>query len=975
MTLRWRPSRATDLCHRLQHTLADDGPAALRDDEAAQRHLEECDECFRMLEALSALDAGFEAMPRMDAPDDLVESLLEGLPPAPLEEHPRGEAASRSPKRPLAEAARHGARALFGPGHPRLKAAVAFALLAAVSLPLYLQVASQRAVAPVEYFSVMVVPPETEAGADEAGEGLAGDGEGMGGESFDYMASPAEANLSFSVTAASAQERLRALGYLSVDPEKLEKLKELQKPYEESLVVIPDPAPGSAAEDSPIDPGAGGRGQFEARYGTADAKDEGAEANASLDRDRTAESDLPIWVGGETGITYRGGSPRIEPDVPGPFDGDDDERQRVRDRLRERLQSLPRGLQDAPAPAEPDTSNQPDGDDEETPDDSKGGKGAALEPVEQLTVTAEAPAVEAREMARLTLIPDGKTPAADPVPADPAQEPARQSVLTDKESPAVNPSRELARRFLAERDAVDVAGRPADGYWTNTYVPGDPVMRYLQARLAGGDRSVLRPSGQAAAGGGPRLHDGARRITQPFDPPASAALAIQLHSDRSAISGETRMLMQVGLAGTPRRGGRRPAMNVALVLDLRGEIPAETGAGLVALAGAFAEARDLGDRFRLFAAGRGDGELVTPENLRRGSVVVATGNLLADESPTLGPTLLEAVHLAMVRVAEGDDPAAPLGSSAVIVATSQRLDTHAEAFAALAHQSAVAGIPLSVVGVGDAVDLGELDALALAGQGSRRLLRDASQATGLIDRELAAAGRAVARAVRLRLSLAPGVRLIDVVGARRHGSVGAEQVRQAEYALDQRLARNLGLKADRGDDEAGIQIVIPTFYAGDHHAILLDVVVPGPGPVADVTVRFKDLVQLENAVARDRLEVARGDGGRGPLERNVLKNLLAQRLRDVLDSAGRSVAGGERQAAVSLLDEHCQLLTGLSVEVPGLYQDPDVAGDVVMLGEYVQVLGGDGVETLEVSRYLADSLRYAARLKVLPAPMPVGGAE
>lgn len=54
---------------------------------------------------------------------------------------------------------------------------------------------------------------------------------------------------------------------------------------------------------------------------------------------------LPIWVGTETNITFRGGSPRVESNTSGPFDNND--RERVRERLRERLRSLPRGLQDS----------------------------------------------------------------------------------------------------------------------------------------------------------------------------------------------------------------------------------------------------------------------------------------------------------------------------------------------------------------------------------------------------------------------------------------------------------------------------------------------------------------------------------------------------------------------------------------------------------------------------------------------------
>ena len=43
--------------------------------------------------------------------------------------------------------------------------------------------------------------------------------------------------------------------------------------------------------------------------------------------------------------------------------------------------------------------------------------------------------------------------------------------------------------------------------------------------------------------------------------------------DRKAIEGETRRLVQVGLQAAASRGGRRPAMNIALVLDARHDIP------------------------------------------------------------------------------------------------------------------------------------------------------------------------------------------------------------------------------------------------------------------------------------------------------------------------------------------------------------------------------------------------------------------
>jgi hypothetical protein len=323
----------------------------------------------------------------------------------------------------------------------------------------------------------------------------------------------------------------------------------------------------------------------------------------------------------------------------------------------------------------------------------------------------------------------------------------------EPEDSTVSPS----RRFLEERAEVDgLEFLEPRGYWANTYVPGDRELRELQLRLAGWDRSSL---------GDPSLHDRSRRVTRPYDPPVDAALAVYLRADRRGITARERMLVEVGLKGTARRTGRRPAMNVGIVLDLRGEL--------------------------------------------------------------------------------------------------------------------------------------ELDRLVLSGQGNRRLLHTAADARGLVDRELAAAGRTVARVIRLNIRLAPGVQLVDVVGSTRLDEQRAQLVRDAETSIDRRMAVNFGIIADRGLDEDGLQVVIPAFYAEDAHAVLLDVVVPGPGPVVEVSARYKDLVNLRNGSARAQLSLGRDASAAGPLETAVLKGLLAHRLGKTLESAGAELSGGRINGAKS----------------------------------------------------------------------------
>jgi general secretion pathway protein D len=80
-------------------------------------------------------------------------------------------------------------------------------------------------------------------------------------------------------------------------------------------------------------------------------------------RANITETDLlPIWVGTEQNLSFRGGSPQLESGVAGPFDGESSDRRELRERLRERLRSLPRGLQNVGGDEEePPPEEQPQG--------------------------------------------------------------------------------------------------------------------------------------------------------------------------------------------------------------------------------------------------------------------------------------------------------------------------------------------------------------------------------------------------------------------------------------------------------------------------------------------------------------------------------------------------------------------------------------------------------------------------------------
>jgi hypothetical protein len=340
--------------------------------------------------------------------------------------------------------------------------------------------------------------------------------------------------------------------------------------------------------------------------------------------------------------------------------------------------------------------------------------------------------------------------------------------------------------------------------------------------------------------------------------------------------------------------------------------------------------------------------LLAPETFRHGPLTVALQDLY---SRTPSGSACEALALALEKVHAGDEPTMPLGTSVVVVVTGRKLGADLEAMARMARRSALGGVAVSVVGIGGGFDSAELDRLALEGQGRRYTLDGASEARGLIDRELSSASRTVARAIRLRIQLAEGVHLVDVLGSEPLTARESERVRAEERSIDLRLARNLGIEADRGKDEDGIQIVIPAFYASDAHSILLDVVAEGPGPIAEVTARYKDLVRLENTVASASLALTRRETAPGPLETSVDNDHRELLVALALRSAAEALERGETGTASLRLQNAMAFAR---------------ERDRSMLQEYLRFL------PQLPSSYLRDSLLYASALKRTHTASPTG---
>ena len=435
-----------------------------------------------------------------------------------------------------------------------------------------------------------------------------------------------------------------------------------------------------------------------------------------------------------------------------------------------------------------------------------------------------------------------------------------------------------------EEDLDLLQYQSAIGYWSNPYIPGDPEIRLAQLKLEQEFPEVAAIVSQIQS------------TRQPVDPPTDEALALSVLADAAAVAEPTRMHVQVNLRAAEQSAGRRPDVDLVTVLHSR--TPGSYDAQQHALLDALRQQRQTGDSFTVIASGVVDA-ILEPDSLRYGPVEEFKQEIASAPSNSgNGKSFAVAMDEAASRL-RGDENQA-LGSRHVIAVIDADPEDRSAAEAAV-HRLARDGITLSIVSLSDSVSIDTVRGLALAGSGRYRVLRDPSSAEDILETELAASARAVARAVRLSIRLHDSVRLVDILGSDPLDVVQSQRVRDNERAVDQRVARSMGIAADRGDDEDGIQIVVPAIFSGDDVSIILDVVARQAGPIADVTVRYKDLVQLNNGEARAQLALPRYGSPNGPIQSAVANSALMQEVSQALTEAARAVNESNISEAQRLL--------------------------------------------------------------------------
>ncbi|MFQ6133789.1 MAG: VWA domain-containing protein, partial [Armatimonadota bacterium] len=511
--------------------------------------------------------------------------------------------------------------------------------------------------------------------------------------------------------------------------------------------------------------------------------------------------------------------------------------------------------------------------------------------------------------------------------------------------------------YEAEEAADEEEGVDPNAYVSSTYLGG----RGSRERLA-----KLIEEGVLVDGKTVKLEAFSREYSQAFSIPTKTALSLSAETERgkAGVKGGLTHL-QVGIQATEREAPKRPPLNICLVVDRSGSMGQE---GKIEYARQAAievvERLAASDTIALVAYDHAAEVLASAQKATNNE---ALRQKLAALQPGGSTDIYSALELGYKEVEKGLAADAInqviLLSDGMVTAGTSDLGAFGRLTAGMFDQ----GIQASAIGMGLDYDEELMMTVAREGKGNYHFVRDAASIGDILREEMDDLTHVVAKALRLRIHLAEGVEVVRVLGSAQMEEEAVEAAKETERKVDERVYRELGISRDREkiEDEPGIKMLIPQFYMGDSHVVMLEIEVPpgkGTRRVADVYLKYKDVVFRQNRDMHEPVEIGYTSNEEtmlASIRQPVKKNVLGFQTGEALKKAVALSARGENGKAAKAIDEQMVVLGVAARE----WKDPDLDKDGALLAAYKDVIGGLGtryVADTELGQYLAKSLTYSA---------------
>jgi hypothetical protein len=377
------------------------------------------------------------------------------------------------------------------------------------------------------------------------------------------------------------------------------------------------------------------------------------------------------------------------------------------------------------------------------------------------------------------------------------------------------------------------------GYFKNTYLGGD--LRYqeeLRTTSAHFRQVMADKHGFAWA--------------PPLDAPSDAGMTLSSKLSHPSIDQPQRVILQIGLKGSERYGWRRPALNLMISVDprlLAGQRDLEVRqTKLVEMLKPIIRKLNVADQVGLTMGSY----VISPKNPEQFKEALLKPLKQIGQEQLSSSQWRQSMEEAGARLNQASaDPHRTPGAQAIIMLCGTGCVAHVNTISQLAHTLNIDGTLTSVIDhSGQAKTYAQTSLLwqiAASGHGGFWITKGPQGLHKAIDEEFNRFSRVVARLLRLSIKLSAGVELIEVIGSHMLNKRQATRVKAREKSMDKRLSARLGIKSDRGEDDEGVQVVIPAFYGGDSHMVHLALWVKDPGEIAEVTLKYKDMVRAKNA--------------------------------------------------------------------------------------------------------------------------------